>query len=183
VHGPLGLHVVLPRLPGPALIDCLVVYTLSLKKGIDFPRWFPWLAFVFLLVAIPIIGVVRDEPLNDRNFGSAVNILDAPVEMGQSIRPLVETEALIGPADFRYGKTYLIAIKTIIPNLAFRWQAPATEALDELPPSQWITALADPWAYKNYGGMGFSAIAEPYMNFGIIGVVGYFFFWHTRWCA
>lgn len=160
---------------GPALIDCLVVYTLSLKKGIDFPRWFPWLAFVFLLVAIPIIGVVRDEPLNDRNFGSAVNILDAPVEMGQSIRPLVETEALIGPADFRYGKTYLIAIKTIIPNLAFRWQAPATEALDELPPSQWITALADPWAYKNYGGMGFSAIAEPYMNFGIIGVVGYFF--------
>jgi oligosaccharide repeat unit polymerase len=160
---------------GPALIDCLVVYTLSLKKGIDFPRWFPWLAFVFLLVAIPIIGVVRDEPLNERSFDNSINILDAPVEMGQSIRPLVETEAFIGPADYRYGKTYLIALKTIIPNLAFRWQAPTTEALDDLPPSQWITALADPWTYKNYGGMGFSAIAEPYMNFGITGVVGYFF--------
>ncbi len=160
---------------GPALIDCLVVYTLSLKKGIDFPRWFPWIAIVFLLVAIPIIGIVRDEPLNDRNFSSAVSLLDVPVEMGQSIRPLVETEAFIGPVDYRYGKTYLIAIKTIIPNLAFRWQAPTTEALDDLPPNQWITALADPWTYKNYGGMGFSAIAEPYMNFGIAGVVAYFF--------
>ncbi|MGA8234391.1 MAG: O-antigen polysaccharide polymerase Wzy, partial [Candidatus Acidiferrales bacterium] len=26
----------------------------------------------------------------------------------------------------------------------------------------------------NYGGIGFSAVAEPYMNFGLAGVVGYF---------
>jgi oligosaccharide repeat unit polymerase len=159
---------------GPAIIICLVVYTLSLKKGIEFPRWFPWLCFVLLLVAIPIIGMVRDEPLNDRTFDNSINILDAPAEMGQSIRPLIETESLIGPTDYRHGKTYLIALKSIIPNLAFRWQASSTEVLDDLPPSQWITALADPWTYKNYGGMGFSAIAEPYMNFGVAGVVGYF---------
>ena len=160
---------------GPALIACLIVYAVAVKKGMTFPRWLPWLVSAFLLVAIPVIGIVRDEPLNDRSFDRSVNILDAPVEMGQSIRPLVETEAFIGSADYRHGKTYLIALKTIIPNLAFRWQAPTTEALDDLPPSQWITALADPWTYKNYGGMGFSAIAEPYMNFGIMGAVGYFF--------
>jgi len=34
--------------------------------------------------------------------------------------------------------------------------------------------MVDPWTYKNYGGMGFSAIAEPYMNFGLPGVVLYF---------
>jgi hypothetical protein len=118
--------------------------------------------------------MVRDEPLNERSFDSSVNILDVPAEMGQSIRPLIETESLIGPTDYRHGKTYLIALKTIIPNLAFRWQASTTEELDDLPPNQWITALADPWMYKNYGGMGFSAVAEPYMNFGVVGIVGYF---------
>ena len=118
--------------------------------------------------------MVRDEPLNERTFGYSVNILDVPIEMGQSIRPLIETESRIGPTDYRHGKTYLIALKSIIPNLALRWQASTTEVLDDLPPNLWITALADPWTYKNYGGMGFSAIAEPYMNFGVAGVVGYF---------
>src|ERR1700735_591478 len=59
---------------GPALIACLIVYTLALKKGTEFPRWFPWLALVFLLVAVPIIGVVRDEPLSNRSFNGAVNL-------------------------------------------------------------------------------------------------------------
>jgi oligosaccharide repeat unit polymerase len=45
----------------------------------------------------------------------------------------------------------------------------------DLPPGHWITSIVDPWTYKNYGGMGFSAIAEPYMNFGVAGVVAYFF--------
>ena len=34
--------------------------------------------------------------------------------------------------------------------------------------------MVDPWTYKNYGGMGFSAIAEPYMNFGVPAIVLYF---------
>jgi oligosaccharide repeat unit polymerase len=34
--------------------------------------------------------------------------------------------------------------------------------------------VVEPWTYKNYGGMGFSAIAEPYMNFGVGGVIVYF---------
>src|SRR5262249_7051844 len=55
------------------------------------------------------------------------------------------------------------------------WEAPSAGSIDDLPPSHWITAAVDPWAYKNYGGMGFSAIAEPYMNFGTLGVVAYFF--------
>lgn len=160
---------------GPALIACLIVYAVALKKGTAFPRWFPWLASAFLLIAIPIMGVVRDKPLNDRSFESSLNILDAPAEMGQSIRPLVETEAAIGPSDYRHGKTYLSALKAIIPNLALRWEAPATESLEDLAPSHWITAIVEPWTYKNYGGIGFSAIAEPYMNFGVAGVLGYFF--------
>jgi hypothetical protein len=103
------------------------------------------------------------------------NILDTPAEMGISIRPLVETIDLLGPHDFRLGRTYWIAIKGIVPNLALRWEATSTESELDLPPNHWITAMVDPWTYKNYGGLGFSAIAEPYMNFGIPGVIAYFF--------
>jgi hypothetical protein len=159
---------------GPALIASLIVYTVALKKGTKIPQWFPWLAAVCLLVAIPIVGVIRDQPLNDRMVDRSLNILDAPAEMGESLRPLVETEALIGPADYRHGKTYWLALKGIVPNLALRWEAPATELVDDLPPSHWITAVVEPWTFKNYGGIGFSAVAEPYMNFGLIGVVLYF---------
>jgi oligosaccharide repeat unit polymerase len=160
---------------GPALIASLIVYAMALKKGMKFPIWFPWLASALLLVAIPIMGVIRNEPLNNRTFYSSLDFLDAPAEMGQSIRPLIETEAIIGPHDYRYGKTYIVALKGIIPNLALRWEAPNPESLEDLPPSHWIIAVVDPWVYKNFGGMGFSAIAEPYMNFGFPGVIAYFF--------
>ena len=48
------------------------------------------------------------------------------------------------------------------------------QSVDDLPPSYWITAAVEPWVYKNYGGLGFSAVAEPYMNFGTPGVVIFF---------
>ena len=79
------------------------------------------------------------------------------------------------PRDFRLGWTYWIAIKGIVPNLALRWEASSTTSDADLPPGHWITATVDPWTYKNYGGMGFSAVAEPYMNFGVPGVLVYFF--------
>jgi oligosaccharide repeat unit polymerase len=163
---------------GPALIVGLIVCTIATKKGLKFPRWAPWVSAVLILVAIPVMRQAREDPLNDRSFTSSLrefNILDGPAEMGGSIRPLIEVEALIGSANYRYGKTYLVGLKGVVPNLALRWEAPATEAIEDLPPSHWLTAVVDPWTYRNYGGMGFSAVAEPFMNFGVAGVLAYFF--------
>jgi oligosaccharide repeat unit polymerase len=162
---------------GPALIAGLIVFAVALKKGVTFPKWSPWLAAALLLVAVPIERIAREEPLNDRSISTTfreINPLDAPAEMGTSIRPLAETADLIDSTNYRYGRTYVAGLKGIFPNLAFRWEAPITESIDDLPPSHWITAVADPWSFRNYGGMGFSAVAEPYMNFGVAGVVVYF---------
>jgi hypothetical protein len=162
---------------GPTVIAALIVYIIARKKGLQVPRFVPILAAVFLLVLLPVLHVGRELPLNDRLSHMSlkeINLLDAPAEMGISIRPLVETVDLVGPNDFRLGRTYWIAIKAIVPNLALRWEAPSTMSDADLPPSHWITAVVDPWTYKNYGGMGFSAIAEPYMNFGVLGVLIYF---------
>jgi O-antigen polysaccharide polymerase Wzy-like protein len=163
---------------GPALIAALIVYIIARKKGFQVSRWIPILAAAALLVILPVLRAGREIPLNERLANISLNdfnILDAPAEMGMSIRPLVETVDLVGPKDFRLGKTYWIAIKGIVPNLALRWEASASESESDLPPNHWITAMVDPWAYKNYGGLGFSAVAEPYMNFGISGVLIYFF--------
>jgi len=162
---------------GPALIAGLIVYVVGLKKRVRFPGWFPWAAAAFLLVAVPVESVVREEPLNERSFVrslSGINILDAPAEMGSSIRPLIETVDLIGPGQYRHGGTYLQGLKGILPNLSPRWRPGTQESVDDLPPSYWITAVVEPWVYKNYGGLGFSAVAEPYMNFGTPGVVIFF---------
>jgi len=162
---------------GPALIAVLIVYAAAHKKGLRFPRWLPWATAAVLMVAVPVESVAREQPLNRYAILTSLrqmNILDGPAELGSAIRPLVETTALIGPGDYRYGSTYLRAIRGILPNIALHWEAPVTESLDELPPNQWITAIVDPWAHKNYGGIGFSGIAEPYMNFGLGGVIAYF---------
>jgi oligosaccharide repeat unit polymerase len=164
---------------GLALIAGVIVYAVALKKGWTFPKWVPWCGVALLLVAVPMERIARDEPLNARSISDTfrdVNLLDAPAEMGASIRPLVETVDLVDSTNYRYGRTYLTGLKGILPNLALRWEAPASESLDDLPPSHWITAVVDPWSYRNYGGMGFSAIAEPYMNFGTVGVIVYFIF-------
>jgi oligosaccharide repeat unit polymerase len=162
---------------GPALIAGMIVYAAVVKKGISVSAWLPSSVVLIALVAVPVMRFSREQPLNQRSFSTSLNefnILDTPAEMGASIRPLVETVDLIGRANYRWGRTYVIGIKAIAPNLAFRWEAASAESVDDLPPSHWIIAMVDPWTYKNYGGMGFSAIAEPYMNFGVAGVVGYF---------
>jgi len=163
---------------GPALLAGAVVCAVAIKKGIHFSKYFPWLCAAGLLLILPLVRVVREQPPSERFTQFPLgefNLLDGPAEMGASIRPLIETMAAIGPANYRFGRTYWLGIKEIIPNLALRWQSPDTESTDDLPPNLWITSIADPWLYRNYGGIGFSAIAEPYMNFGIAGVVAYFF--------
>ena len=163
---------------GPALIAALIVYIIARKKGLQVPLWIPILAAASLLIILPAVRAGREIPLNNRLSNISLddfNILDAPAEMGMSIRPLVETIDLLEPKDFRLGRTYWIAIKGIVPNLALHWEASSTESELDLPPNHWITIMVDPWTYKNYGGLGFSAIAEPYMNFGVPGVIAYFF--------
>ena len=164
---------------GPALIAATVVYIIARKKGLHVPKWAPLLALTTALLVLPILRSGRESPLNERLSQLSFkdfNILVGAAEMGMSIRPLLETIDLIGPRDFRWGKTYWIGMQGIVPNLALRWEASASPREDDLPPNHWITAMVDPWSYKNYGGMGFSAIAEPYMNFGLAGVLAYFAF-------
>lgn len=163
---------------GPALLVGVVVCAVAVKKGVRFPRLLPLLIAGALLLLLPIIRVTREEPPAERLSGYSlgdISLFDAPAEMGASIRPLMDTVAIVGPANYWWGRTYWLGIREIVPNLDLKWQSSDTESAQDLPPNLWITSISDPWLYKNHGGIGFSAIAEPYMNFGVAGIAIYFF--------
>ena len=62
----------------------------------------------------------------------------------------------------------------IVPNLSLEWSGDRYLAVEDLPPGHWVTRLAAPWHYAHHGGLGFSAVAESYMNWGPAGTVAVF---------
>jgi hypothetical protein len=91
-------------------------------------------------------------------------------EMGTSIMTVVFTMDLV-PAvrDFAWGETYLASLEAAIPGLDTRRE---TEEV-------WLTYLVSPETASIGGGLGFSFMAEAYLNFGIaapavLGLAGFF---------
>ena len=87
-------------------------------------------------------------------------------EMGNTMRAVIFTRQLVpNDYDFQWGTTYLYSIFSVFPNLFW-----------DIHPSQshhlgaWLTKIVAPEYYKIGGGLGYSFIAEAYINFGWIGV-------------
>lgn len=162
---------------GFALIPGLVVLALLRHRGCRAPAWMNAALLALVLLAIPLARAVRDQGLSQRSFDSVwdrVRLLDGVVEMGGSLRPLVHAIHYLENEPRRWGKTYWKSAGAVWPNLASDWEGARYMALDDLPPNHWLTVQAEPDMYRHYGGLGFSAVAEPYMNFGAPGVLIYF---------
>lgn len=128
---------------------------------------------LILLSLFTYIATIRNE--GDRSFDiEAIEINDntlvkAIAEMGGSQSCLIKTmEFVPGQEDFRYGKTYLFAFTTIIPNLGF-W---------EIHPAKKEANMSD-WLTEKLGlsyGTGYSMCAEAYINFGFLCPFVFFLF-------
>ncbi|MCB9385079.1 MAG: O-antigen polysaccharide polymerase Wzy [Bryobacterales bacterium] len=162
---------------GFALTPAATMLAVMHKRGFHLPRSLGLAALVVVLFAIPAARALRDNPLGERSLGD-IAIETHPLagieEVGGSLRPLVHTLELMQNEPLRWGYTYWQAFEMILPNLALRWQADTYAPVEKLPASLWMARLATPWHYYHGGGLGFSAVAEPYMNFGVPGVIGYF---------
>jgi len=162
---------------GHALAPLLVAALVLRQRGLDLPRWFWAVCLAGLLAVIPAARSWRDLPLAERSVSdafAAVRPLAAAEEMGGSLEPLVHTLRLLQTEPYRLGQTYWQAAKRVLPNVAREWRGDAYIPLEELSPTHWVTRQAAPWKHQNFGGIGFSAVAEPYMNFGSGGVAVYF---------
>jgi|GEM_PF-1487434 len=162
---------------GYALIPGLVVLSVLRHRGYRAPAWMNATLVCIVLMAIPVARNLRDRGLPQRSiesFSAGAHPLAGIVEMGGSLRPLVHTLRYLKNEPWRWGRTYWRSLGTVWPNLAPRWEGGRYIALEDLPPNHWLTLQAEPEMYHNYGGLGFSAVAEPYMNFGVPGVILYF---------
>jgi oligosaccharide repeat unit polymerase len=134
-------------------------------------------AGVFLLVvAFPLISAIRSEPGKERlslkaisdTFLSIKNPAVAQIsEMGGSLIPVAETFELV-PRErgFEYGAGYYYAALTVVPNLL--WDV--HPSVKHGTPAEWLVWRVQPETAAEGGGLGFSFVAEAFLNLGVWGV-------------
>jgi hypothetical protein len=141
---------------------------------------------------IPIIGVLRIEKYEDigrETISHAIKesyFLYEFTTMGQTAGVLAQVLRIVPDHEsYRYGKTYLQALIGAVPNIlpqkseservtVKRKSFFKPDVISELRPADWITYHIDRDRFLRGEGVGFSAIGEPYINFGTGGVIGFF---------
>jgi oligosaccharide repeat unit polymerase len=142
---------------------------------------------LFLFVIFPVIQLTRNtagaERLSIDILVSAFSSVDNPLiesisEMGGSMQTVAYTIELVPKVkDFEMGLGYFYSILTLIPNFFWKVHPAAAHGL----PSSWLIWEVDPLTASVNGTIGFSFIAEAYMNFGwlgtpiILGGIGFLF--------
>jgi oligosaccharide repeat unit polymerase len=139
-------------------------------------RWLAFAIVLVMMVVIPISREMRGLAGPDRTrLGTFISIyrsIDNPIvssisEMGTSMTTIAYTYDLV-PAtrSFDYGVGYAYAALTIVPNLF--WAVHPTIAHGTA--SDWLVWAVDPYGAMRQAGLGYSCIAEVYLNFGWVGV-------------
>jgi len=144
-------------------------------------------AAFMLFIVFPLVGANRDSAGGDRlsvdallnTFTSINNPLVAVFsEMGGSMNTIAYTIELVPRfREFQWGAEYLYALLTIVPNLFWKLHPTVARGV----PGLWLTWAVNPEFAARGGGLGYSFIAEAYLNFGwfgapiALGVLGFLF--------
>ncbi len=132
-------------------------------------------AAVLLGVVFPLVAATRevrgDSRLSVEYLSQAFSRLEAPAvdlvsEMGGTLRTVAHTRELVPEVrDFDRGMVYAYGALTVIPNLF--WEVHPSVAAGV--PSHWLIWAVDPQTAADGGSLGYSFIAEAYLNFGWLG--------------
>jgi oligosaccharide repeat unit polymerase len=132
-------------------------------------------AVAMVAVVFPLVAATRDSSGQDRagvnylveSYATIQNPLVSTIsEMGGSMRTIAYTiERVPSTRNFDYGESYGYAVLTVFPNLFWKVHPSIAHEL----PSSWITWAVDPATANLGGGLGYTFIAEAYLNFGYIG--------------
>lgn len=188
----LSLHMIIQLFTGyraMAIVPMLlIIYGLSeksqflqIKSNKKMKRRIRLLCILTLLVIIIVFPVVRAT----RNSGGISNLAFSEIssaenneifatvnDMGKSMQTVIYTQQLVPDNyPFRYGVSYLMNLTEAIPNLF--WERHPAEVYGSL--GRWLTKIVDPSFYEFGGALGYSCVAEAYINFGWIGVIVFAF--------
>jgi len=179
-----------------ALFPLLVGAIVWVKTGRRIPILVAVGVVLLTLLIIPVIGALRTqgsyENLSFQSIAKSsanASVGSALTELGGSAGVLAITlQAIPAKEPYRFGASYLGYLRTIVPNIGTDVRLSAspreimnnspsfTEGLLRLSPGVWASVKVlgvEDALYENFG-VGFSAVAEPYFNFGYVGVVGFF---------
>jgi O-antigen polysaccharide polymerase Wzy len=176
---------------GYALFPLLVGATLWVKTGRTIPKLLVVGILGLVLLAISAVGVLREgRAYKDINFATLVNSaqqanLQDTLLLGGTGGVLAEVLRLVPAHDsYRYGQSYWLALELSIPNVLphtredprakSREAAHDVDAINNMPPADWITYRIAPDLFDVGEGVGFTGIGEPYINFGYPGVITFF---------
>jgi len=124
-----------------------------------------------VVVLLPLVAAIRDLNLDARAVSISTGwsdrmenpLVSAAGEMGSSLSTVAHTMELV-PAvrEFDLGKSYLYSSLAALPNLF--WSVHPTVSHGLL--GTWLVWTVDPGRAAVNGGMGFSFLAEAFLNFG-----------------
>lgn len=130
---------------------------------------------LIVLLLIPALAVVRGKALTLGDTISAIQqsysamenpLVLALAEMGGTLLTVIYTIDLVPTVKpYEWGMSYVMALTTVFPNLFWNVH-PAIQAGI---PSAWLMKEIDPIAANAGFSLGYSMIAEAYLNFSWIG--------------
>jgi oligosaccharide repeat unit polymerase len=175
-----------------ALYPMLIGAAVWVKVGRRIPMLYATIAGLILVMAISAIGILRTyryQEMDSKKLEHSVEssrVEDTFVTLGQTGGLLAHVLRLVPHTDpFRYGWTYVQYVQASIPNItgsinksdrsiALRDSRTDPKAIARTPPSDWLTYRVLPEKFAVGEGVGFTGIGEPYLNFGLPGVVIFF---------
>ncbi len=158
---------------GPVIVHLATLIAVWAHKDPPAARRAALALAVAAIVLVPAVRATRDTRRDLSEGLRAYEPLALFTEAGTSLHPLVITADRVGAGaePLWMGRSYATALGRTVPNLGQRAGLDARA----LTPNGWATLQADRWLYVRGGGIGFSGVAEPYLNFGRAGVVVFFF--------
>lgn len=130
---------------------------------------------LIVLVLIPALAMVRGKALTFGDTISAIqqsySAMDNPLvlalaEMGGTLLTVIYTIDFVPTLKpYEWGMSYMVALTTVFPNLFWDLHPAIQAGL----PSYWLIKEIDPVAANAGFGLGYSMIAEAYLNFSWIG--------------
>ncbi len=170
----------------------VIAYTLLWHRVIrPLPRALTIAAAVVIFgIVFPIVGATRDKPADDpyateaAPSGKASPFTGVLAETESTTSTIADTLTLVPSVrPFDHGTQYFYAASTLVPNLFWDLHPATRHGLA----GDWVTWIVNPGFAAAGGSLGYSFIAEAYLNWGwiggplFLGIVGFFFAQLASW--
>jgi hypothetical protein len=161
---------------GHAIVHGAALIAIWARKDLRVARRLAAAGVLGLFVLAPAIRVARSQEQTLAQSLAKVRPLEFLTEAGGSMYPLVATHELLNTAGepLWMGHSYAVAVERILPNVSLSFRPALSRGIEDDAPALWLVDRIDPWLAERGGSYGFSAVAEPYLNFGWLGVLAFF---------